>query len=177
MKKETLNIKIGLHKLFLESGGKEGKRLSLLGANLSWANLSRANLSNTNLSNTNLSNADLSWADLSWTDLSNADLSNADLSWTDLSNADLSNADLSWTDLSWADLSWADLSGSKWDGIHFPETEDNRITNYYKKLIFCGCFRGSLEKFEERVNSKEDNCPRKKAYLQIILEIKNHKNF
>ena|ERR1051326_4244756 len=96
------------HQLWLDSGGKQGKR-----ANLSNADLSNANLSNANLSNANLSNANLFRASLYNANLSNANLSYADLFYTNLFYANLSNANLSNANLSYADLSYADLYNIK----------------------------------------------------------------
>ena len=65
------------HKIWLSSGGKEGNKADLRGADLRDANLGSADLSNANLRGADLSNADLRGADLRDADLRNADLTQA----------------------------------------------------------------------------------------------------
>ena len=119
--------------------------------------------------------ADFSDMDLRGADFSDADLMFVDFSDTDLRFADFSRADLNDANLRGADLGSTNLTNAKWDGLHFPETQDNRITNYYKGVVFCGCFEGNLAEFKESVNKKKNDCPRKKAYLEIIKQIENEK--
>lgn len=59
MDTKELKIILDQHKLWLESGKKEGKR-----ADLSEANLTEADLSGANLFEADLTKANLSWANL-----------------------------------------------------------------------------------------------------------------
>src|SRR5579872_6241434 len=107
---EKLKSLLDDHKKWILTGGKEGSKAYLYGADLSGADLSGANLSGANLSGAYLSGAYLSGAYLSGADLSKANLSGAYLSGADLSKANLSGADLYGADLSKAYLSKANLS-------------------------------------------------------------------
>jgi uncharacterized protein YjbI with pentapeptide repeats len=168
----------------------------LRSANLSNADLSNANLRSADLRSANLSNADLSNANLSYADLSNADLSNANLSYADLSNADLSNANLSYADLSYADLSYADLRSADLRSanlsnanLRYAELDKKYIsvgcigsrksmTTYCFEddIIWCGCFRGTLEEFEKKVNETHaDNAQYLKEYIGFINYLKSLK--
>ena len=140
----------------------------------------QADFSGMVLRSTDFSGNDLRFANFSDTNLRfanfcDANLSGADLSGADLSGSDLGNANLSDTNFSDADLSWAKIIDAEWDGLHFPQTQNNRIVNYHKGAIFCGCFKGSLAEFKESVSKKKNDCPRKKAYLEIIKQIENEK--
>jgi len=169
MEAEKLKTVLENHKKWLndEGGGK---------ADLSWANLSGADLSWADLSGADLSGADLLDANLSGADLSGADLLDADLSGADLRGADLRGADLLDADLRGADLSGADLSkryiiisciGSRKDSTTYCFDEDK---------IWCGCYIGTLAKFEERVKeTHKDNPQYLKEYLGAIAYIKSLK--
>src|SRR5579872_5847722 len=109
---EKLKSLLDDHKKWILTGGKEGSKAYLYGADLSGADLSGANLSGANLSGAYLSGAYLSGADLSGAYLSGADLSKANLSGAYLYGANLSGAYLSGAYLSGADLSGAYLSGA-----------------------------------------------------------------
>src|SRR5579872_2788294 len=109
---EKLKSLLDDHKKWILTGGKEGSKAYLYGADLSGADLSGANLSGANLSGAYLSGAYLSGADLSGAYLSGADLSKANLSGAYLYGANLSGAYLSGADLSKANLSGAYLSGA-----------------------------------------------------------------
>ncbi len=77
--KEELEQILEQHRIWLTSGGSEGRK-----ADLSEADLNKA---------------DLRWADLRWANLRKADLSKADLSYANLSEADLREADLTGADI------------------------------------------------------------------------------
>jgi len=163
----------------------------LRNADLSYANLSNANLSNADLSNADLRNADLRNADLRNANLSNADLSKADLSYANLSNAYLSKADLSYAylskaDLSYADLRYADLSNANLNYIisdlRFITVgcigSSKRQTTYCfdSDIIWCGCFKGSLNQFELMVKKTHSNNEQYlKEYLNLISYIESLK--
>ncbi len=97
--KMSLKESLTKHKLWLDSHGENGQRLSAAGTNfekadLSQANLIKANLSGANLSEANLSSANLREATLFGANLSGANLNNANLSEALLSGADLQGATL-----------------------------------------------------------------------------------
>ena len=70
MNQQELNKILDQHKLWLESKGRQGKRINYAGVNLEGANLQHTNLRKSILSASNLANADLTGADLSDVDLS-----------------------------------------------------------------------------------------------------------
>jgi len=140
----ALEVSLTQHKIWVESGGKKGTRLSLNGAHLGKASLNGANLRNAELRNVsfyqaNLSNADLSWADLreanfleadlSDSKLGNARLDGANLSYSkmerslllaaNLSRASLTNTSLNGAKVLMADLSYANLQGAELNGAYF----------------------------------------------------------
>lgn len=78
---ELQNI-LAEHKLWLETGVKQGARANLEGANLVGANLTGANLRGANLENAYLEYANLWDADLTGANLVGADLTGADLTGT-----------------------------------------------------------------------------------------------
>ena len=127
------------------------------------ADLSRANLSGSNLYGSNISRADLSYANLSRADLYGANISRADLSYANLSGSNISRADLSSADLSHADLSGADISRADLYGANLPHKylsigpigSRNCIIlySYEYNVIICGCFKGSIKEFAEKVKS------------------------
>ena len=128
---------------------------------------------------TNLSGADLRSADLSYANLSGADLRSADLSYADLSYANLSYANLSYANLSGANLSGANLSGANLSKRYIQISRigsAKRITTYCfdDDIIWCGCFKGSLQEFEVKVNkTHKNNEMYLKEYLGAINYIKS----
>ncbi len=111
------------HQAWLESGGEQGRRADLSGANLSRASLPGVDLRGADLREANLSSADLTGAHLRDAELSGANLSDARLPgahlqgarliWANLRGAHLAGADLTLADLSLADLSAADLTRAR----------------------------------------------------------------
>ena len=118
MKTEELTKILEAHKLWMDSGGKNGAP-----ANLRWTNLREADLSDANLRGADLMGADLSCANLSGANLRDADLYEADLREANLSGADLYEADLYEADLREANLSGADLSGADLSGADLYEAD------------------------------------------------------
>jgi len=113
-------------------------------------------------------------ADLRSANLRNADLSNADLSGANLRNANLRNSDLSSADLSSADLSSADLD-KRYISI-IGAGSDKRLTTYCfeDNIVWCGCFTGTIEKFEAKVKETHENNPQYlKEYLGFINYLKS----
>jgi len=82
------------HRLWVESGGKEGARGHLAGANLVGLDLTGANLQGAELQKVNLRGADLSMANLRNANLVEADLRETNLLGTEFSGANLMGANL-----------------------------------------------------------------------------------
>jgi len=82
------------HRLWVESGGTQGTRADLSGANLVEADLTGANLQGAQLQKVNLRGADLSMANLRNANLVEADLRETNLLGTEFSGANLMGANL-----------------------------------------------------------------------------------
>jgi uncharacterized protein YjbI with pentapeptide repeats len=82
------------HRLWAESGGKEGRRGDLSGANLTDADLTGANLQGIQMQKAKLRGADLSMANLRNANLVEADLREANLLGTEFSGSNLMGANL-----------------------------------------------------------------------------------
>ena len=93
------------HRMWIESGGKDGRQ-----ADLSGSDLRRMDLSRSILSQSILSGADLTDADLSYSDLSQAALIDTLLNSANLRRANLFQADLTRTHLAGANLDGANLT-------------------------------------------------------------------
>jgi hypothetical protein len=110
---------------------------------------------NPSLEIANLREADLLDANLREADLRDADLRGANLRDADLRWADLRRTDLRGADLRGADLGDADLGGIRSD-ILLSVSQiglEYRIINYNisDDRIYCGCWKGSIKEFEDRV--------------------------
>jgi uncharacterized protein YjbI with pentapeptide repeats len=92
MKQSELKAILKDHRLWLESGGKQGKRAILEGANLQDANLQGADLGGANLQGASLLDASLWGANLGGAHLRGADLRAAYLGGANLRGADLGGA-------------------------------------------------------------------------------------
>ena len=90
------------HRLWVESGGSQGTRADLSGANLVEADLTGANLQGAQLQKANLRGADLSMANLRNTNLVEADLSETNLLGTEFSGANMMGANLYGSQGLWA---------------------------------------------------------------------------
>jgi hypothetical protein len=105
--------------------------------------------------------ADLSWANLSW-----ANLRSANLSWADLRSANLR----------WADLRWADLDKRYIQISRIGSRKDMTTYCFEDDIIWCGCWKGSLKEFEERVKeTHKDNKQYLKEYLGFIKYLRSLK--
>ena len=197
---EELKLILEKHKKLIndEEGGEQANLSSvdlsfadLRSADLRYANLSSANLRYADLSYADLRYADLSYADLSYANLSSANLSYANLSFANLSSANLRYADLSYADLSSANLRFADLSYADLNSANLSYAvsdlkfislsclgSSRRMTTYCFEYdtIWCGCFKGTLEEFEQKVNeTHKDNKQYLKEYLGAINYIRSLK--
>jgi hypothetical protein len=155
-------------------------------ANLRYADLSSADLSSADLRYANLRYADLSSADLRYANLRYADLSSADLRYADLSSADLRyanlrSADLRYANLRYADLSSADLRSANLDKRYIQiacigSRKDMTTYCFEDDQIWCGCFKGTLEEFEAKVNiTHKNNEKYLTEYLGFIEYLKSLK--
>jgi hypothetical protein len=137
---------------------------------------SSADLRSADLRSADLRSADLRSADLRSADLRSADLSYADLSYADLRYADLRSADLRSADLRSAGLSYADLD-KKYIQIACIGSRKGMTTYCYEDdIIWCGCYKGTLEEFEKKVSEAHKNNPRYlKEYIGAINYIKSLK--
>ena len=150
--KQELDEILRLHKLWLEDN-KEGVRADLRWADLRWADLSSANLSR----------ADLSRADLRWADLSSANLRSTNLRSTNLSSANLRSANLSRANLDKRYIQIACI-GSRKDMTTYCFEDDK---------IWCGCYTGTLEEFEKKVNeTHKDKEQYRQEYMGFIKYLK-----
>ena len=151
---------------------------NLYGANLHGANLYGANLHGANLHGANLYGAYLYGADLGGADLGGANLYGADLGGADLGGANLYDADLGGADLGGANLGGADLG--EWGKLKSPSdvmvvgcigSRNGNTTIYHTdKGVFvqCGCFRGTLDKFEKEVKETHQGNKHERDYLALI---------
>lgn len=174
--KEELREKLELHRKWLR-GEEGGVKLDLRNTNLSYVNLESANLNYADLGGANLKCANLKYAKLRHANLSYADLSDADLR-----GANLRYTDLRYTDLSYSYLDYADLSKTKFYLTKLYKTQGNFVnvgnigsrndtTHYFynDNRVICGCFDGTMEKFEGKV--KETYEENSKEYKQYIIAI------
>ena len=138
---QELNSLIDDHEIWIKTMGKEGKKLVLIGYDLSGRNLSNSNLSKSNLSN----------CDLYKSNLSNCDLSNSNLSYSNLSNCNLYNSNLSNCDLSHTEVFTFTL-GRHMGWCHFSDKYDEG------SYVRIGCHGYSLKEWlkeYEEIGRKE----------------------
>ena len=176
------------HKKWLndEEGGEK--------ADLSYADLRLTNLSSADLRSADLRFTDLSYADLRFTNLSSADLSSADLRYANLRSANLSSADLSSANLSYANLRYANLSYANLSSANLSSADLSSAISDLKFISFtcigsrkgmttycfnndtvwCGCFEGTLQEFEEKVKKTHKN---NKQYLKEYIGAINYIKF
>lgn len=134
-KSAELAVIIELHKEWLDSGNKSGKRADLSGAMLDNTDLSGVDLSGALLRGTSLKNANLSTSKLIHTNLNDANLCGANLSSSQLFLADFTGADLMAADLSNACFPPEQSQGSIKRG---PRFKDANLQNAV--LTDCFCF-------------------------------------
>src|SRR3990167_8586148 len=150
-------------------------------ADLCSADLRYVDLRSADLRYVDLRSADLRYADLRYADLSSADLRSADLSSADLRSADLSSANLSSANLSSANLRSADLRYAKTDKRYLQigcigSRKDMFIYCFDDDIVWCGCWKGTLKEFEERVKrTHKDNKQFLKEYVGAIKYIRSLK--
>ncbi|MDR3440074.1 pentapeptide repeat-containing protein [Telmatospirillum sp.] len=139
------------HARWVESGGQDGKRANLEGADLSGRQLAGALLTSSMLRKADLSGCDFSGAEMHGVDMRNADaagtsfvgadlavarLRHARLSGCQFAQANLKGADLAGADLSGATMGDADLSGAILLGAHLAGADFSAVS---------GLIQGQLE--------------------------------
>ena len=113
--------------------------------------------------------------------LDGASLDRASLIGASLDRASLNGASLDRASLIGASLDGASLIGASLDKRYISITRigsSNRMTTYCfdDDIIWCGCFKGTLQEFEDKVNiTHKDNELYLKQYLGAINYIKSLK--
>ena len=142
---EELAEVLRLHKLWLDDE-EGGERANLAGAALTRAKLALADLTRANLAGANLAGANLAWANLAGADLTRANLAGANLARANLARANLAGADLTRANLTRAEgfSPFVEIGpiGSRNDRTRFTPSTG---------AVACGCFRGTLDEFEDAV--------------------------
>ena len=162
MEQKELNKILESHKRWLRSEGGECANLhgaDLRSARLLWADLTGANLTEANLRQADLRRANLCRADLIGADLTEAKLIGADLRRANLCRANLIGADLREADLRYANFTEA--SGLSVLCVQVNTSCDNRRITYIPSfdVVTAGCFQGTFEEFEKRVEEEHKNDP------------------
>lgn len=116
--------------------------------------------------------SNLQGSNLSYADLSNSTFKCANLSHVTLHGANLTNVDLRHTNLTGADLTGI-ISDKRYVQVTGIGSRKGTTTYFFEDdLIICGCFKGSLSEFENRVKiTHDDNIIHLKEYLGIISYI------
>lgn len=142
MKQKELDEILESHKRWLQ--GRDGERADLYEANLSGAHLRGADLAEAYLRRANLSGANLSGADLYGANLTEADLCEADLTGANLRQANFAN-----------------VTGLSVLCVQVNTSCENRKITYIPSLnvVTAGCFQGTFEEFEKRVEKEHKNNP------------------
>ena len=132
--------------------------------------------------------------DLSKLDMRGSDMKGSDMSWSDMRGSNMRGSDMSWSNMSWSNMSGSNMSGSDMSGSDISEcnlslciTDDKYISisgigsekrmsifNSTKNIIWCGCFKGNLKEFENKVKlTHKDNKQYLKEYLDVIQYFKS----
>ena len=126
---------LDLHRIWIQTNGKEGNRFIAKGRDFSKFNFSAADLRGADLSGAYLFNADLSETNLRKSILFGAHLDGANLSRANLSGACLGRAELSMANLSDAKLIKADLSEAQLIGANLKGSKLIRANLFGARLI------------------------------------------
>ena len=152
------------------------------GANLGGAYLGGAYLGGANLGGAYLCGANLGGADLGGANLGGANLGGAYLGGANLGGANLGGANLGGAYLGGAYLRVADLGD--WGKIQSPSDilivgvigSRNGYTTIFHTdrgiFVQCGCFKGTLEEFEERVKETHQGNKYERNYLALVEFVK-----
>ena len=114
-------------------------------------------------------------ANLREADLHGADLRGANLREANLYVADLHGANLREADLHGANLNGANLNGVKGiDYLIFSSYVGSRNAQCWwdskNDIVYCGCYRGSMEEFSARVEETHKDNPRYLAEYRATIE-------
>ena len=141
----------------------------------------RANLRSADLTSADLTSADLTYANLRYANLMYANLTYADLTYANLMYANLRSADLTSADLTSANLTSANLTSANLDKRYIViscigSRKDSTTYCFDDDKIWCGCFSGTLDEFESKVNETHKSNPQYlKEYLGAITYIRGLK--
>ena len=175
----------------VEEAVSRGARLvgaNLVGANLVGANLEGANLEGANLEGANLEGANLYGANLRGASLRGANLEGANLGDASLGDASLYCARLVGANLRGARLVGANLEGASLRGANLGElgviqgaddilivgpigSRNDYTTIYHTDkglLVRCGCFRGTIDEFADKVQETHGGNKHGKSYKALI---------
>jgi uncharacterized protein YjbI with pentapeptide repeats len=111
------------HRLWLESGGREGKRAAFRGTKFRQADFSGLMLVEASFRGASLAGTSFRNADLAGADFAEADISRSQFGEANLANAKLRNAKLNYADFSNANLNGADLARSEAEGARFSQAQ------------------------------------------------------
>ena len=99
-----------------------------------------------------------------------------------LEKAIISGANLSWANLSGANISGVNLSGANLNDkkiisvSRIGSRKGMTVYDFDNDIIWCGCFNGTLESFEKKVNeTHKNNTQYLKEYLGFINYLKSLK--
>jgi hypothetical protein len=126
------------------------------GANMTDANMAGANMSGANMIGANMSGANMIGANMRYANLSYANLSYANLSSADLSSANMTGANMSGANMTDRYISISRIGSRKGMTTYCFDTD----------IIWCGCFKGTLEEFKTNVQKVHSDNPQ---YLQEYL--------
>ena len=189
--KAAIEIEAGSTKEAVEKAVKDG-------ANLDGADLRCANLDGADLRCANLCGADLRCANLDGANLRCANLDGADLRCANLYGANLDGADLRCANLDGADLRCANLCGANLDGAKLNDkklwqvrpvlqlgccgSRDRSTTIIFyadksEPMVYCGCFSGTIEQFEEKIHKKHSGTFHEYEYMAMVDHIKSIRKY
>ena len=135
----------------------------LRGANLGYANLGDANLEDANLEDANLEGANLGGANLGYANLRGANLGYANLGDANLRGANLEDAFLG---------EFGVINGVEDILIIGPIGSRNGYTTIYHTdkglFVRCGCFRGTIDEFADKVQETHGSNKHGKSYMALI---------
>jgi len=144
MKPLKLKVILEQHRLWVQSGRKQGKRANLQDADLACADLRDAYLQDADLACADLAGANLQDANLQGVNLAGANLQDAKLACADLQGAKLAGANLAG-----ANLRYADLRSATFD-LNFKQVAWFEKTTFSQNQIAWVCLH---PKYPERADS------------------------
>lgn len=165
--REELNQILEKHELWLRSGGKEGERADLKGANLTGVDLIGVNLSRASLVGVSFIGARLGLINLAGANLRDARLRDANLYGANLYGANLWRADFTGANLEGANFANTIVNGTT--GINIP----GRNTTYLETSI-----RGKeqeIDQLKKQLDQAGDNAEQTKELKNQIEQVQEQK--